>query len=298
MVHLNVHTTDGQEVFVKEGEQVSLSMPSQRENIDGMELFYADRSLDDAAATIDWQAPGVPFQRNTFEDAEQVQEVMFPFGNLAAIQPFTSIKVFEVPELQRTAPTAPECPRRPRFTMMEPTMESAQNRYKKRAKESQTEYEARLAELHERDMNVYTMNHTTYEKSMARFREDSTQYAADLAKYNVDLEGYKNSRTEFRTWFFENRDTVQSWLTTFEWSKTALDQRLVKAIRGTKKVEAYRQYLIQEAQLMGMNEYVPQIQNFELEEATDTLKKVAIAFVNCIRNGRKLCEKKVDMPIN
>lgn len=289
MIYLEARTQAGAQVAIREGEELSMTMPSDKPLPKDMQVFVADRSINNPTAAINWQATNTPFTPVLYD--KEVPD--FPFKGIAKMEPLAILEPLEMPELRPEAPKKPLPVYAPKMHGEKPTMERCRKMYARYPKEADETYEARLQTLLERDLKTHERNVADYEKKMAEYEQKLIQREKDMAQYRIDSASYTQQNDVFLQWLITDAENIKNWLDDIKWTESGLDQRLVAVALASKKINDYRNYLVQEAQILKMTGLIEPLQQLQIKESSNTLRKIAASFVNCIRTGKKLSAERI-----
>lgn len=289
MVHIAARLQGGQELEVKKGRELQLSMPVSEVKDDGMKLFTADRAGNDPAAPINWTTNGTSFIPNSF----QVEE---PFFNFAAvkIEPMALIEPLQLPAFPKALPAAPVMPAKPYLSPdVAPTLEALAATYPKEKGESESEYQARLQARLASAQRSHEQKMEANAKNMQRYEAALKVYEAELAAYQQTKAIYEQEVADFTAYLQAHQTDIQKWAESFDWAKKGFLQKVVNVVKQTDKLGDYRDYLVQQCQRFGLNEEARNVQGVALLETNDLLKDMARKFIRCANTSAKLYESRI-----
>lgn len=282
MVHLAAKTTDGKEVVVKPGAELSLSMPSTGPLPEGMQLFVANRDINNPSAEINWEATQklfvqpkgislkpLPHIGNITKKHDALGELDFPIINdLKENQPLRP----EMPIKLKPKAVAPRGERPTEATILAANAQQqneTKGKYKKRIerllKIDQMQYDGEMA-TYERQQKRDAEALQNYEKAMKDYEALTEQYLKDFADYQVSVNIRKGELEAFRAWIKENPQTLYEWVGRYKNAEalTKSGEVLAEYLKGVKDLTDTRNYMVQEAQRAGLSELAEQIDRLYL----------------------------------
>jgi hypothetical protein len=282
MVYFDAKTKDGQQLQVREGAELTLSIPSEKQLPKDMQLFYADRTLEDNAAPINWQATGQNFQSTNFDQEEPV----FSFKTIK----FPMIPNIEEPLVEewpayKEAPKAPVAPRKSKLRPTDLlTVEDLKAEHPQKRRESNQKYEARIEDLFVKAKREQEINIRYNENAEKRYAVEFEAYQKDMLVYRNEMLAHDQmlkNKELLRHDLYNKYDEIQKWFNTFRWSED-YQTTLVRFMRSSRNFERYRDYLIFECERLGFTEELEELKAMDFEMHRD-LKKIGVAFARCLR---------------
>ncbi|MCH2042944.1 MAG: OmpA family protein [Saprospiraceae bacterium] len=292
MIYLEGRTKDGQELEIKEGESLRITMPSEKPLAKDMQLFVADRPHGETAEEINWNATNEPFESSYDEDPPVFAFAETGLTNIDRIEPLALPTWRGKPE-KLVKPTPPTEPRYRSEELL--TEERIRELYKKRKGESDKAYETRIAEKVAKAPQKQQKNIEVNQRAKEKYEANIAAYEAALAKYNNDVlaqASYLEDLDSTRSYIFYNRGEVSSWLEKFNWAKGSLIGKMARVVKRTDRLEDYKDYLIQECVRLGLTEEAQRVRAIQFEEEARFLKKVVGRFARCGRTNTDLYKDK------
>lgn len=289
MVHIGAKTLDGRELEIKENASLNLTMPSDKKLPKDMRLFTADRDINNPNETINWTTDTDPknvFREPSLFDREDIRLFPLHFEHHDVPNPLTfpmeiDDKYFDKPETPKKIPV-PKKPRRPVFNSEKPKKkptiwEDIVAKNPRTKKESKRKYKDRIARIqrkntmtNKRDSTKYSTNLAYYQKRLIQHSEDSIAYEQALSDriqdsiqlqrdYETRLATYITKAQTCRNWIKANKAYLQNWGETisphFRFAANDAQSLLLFSFKGIQAaVKGYRNFMIQEAQLLGTSE--------------------------------------------
>lgn len=281
MVYFDAKTKDGKQLQVREGANLSLSIPSEKKLPDDMQLFYAERGLEDNNVPINWEATGEKFRSTNFDQVEPV----FSFKSMK----FPLIPVIEEPLVEEwpayiQEPQAPQQPRKSKARSTEmPSLEEIKKENPKRKLESDKKYTARLERLVEAAKRQVETNIRFNENAEKRYKVQEEAYEKQLAAYKLELLKYKQNeklKEDIRLQLLDKREAIIDWFKTFRWSGD-YQNTLVRFMRSSRNFDKYREYLLFECERLGLDAEMAELKAMDFGMHRD-LKKIGVAFARCL----------------
>lgn len=290
MVFIEAKTKDGRELEIKPGEELTLSMVSNKKLKEDMQLFYTDHEQPAVPQNINWQATNQPFVSTNFDT-----EV--PTFNFAGIK-MEKIKLIEKPNLPDwperilTMPTMPVTPKKPELRPSNTLSKEetiAENPQKKG--ESDKKYEARIAEIMTVDERAVALNIKMNASAEKRYAKEVEEHKAAMVKYENALESYKRYEAtiaEINNSLVQNSRAHLNWFGSFKWSED-FSKQLRKAVGNMRQFEDFKKYLTIECRRLDLKEELKMLEALSQGEQK-AIKMVALAFGRCLRSNADFCE--------
>lgn len=282
MVYFDAKTKDGEQLQVREGASLTLSIPSEKQLPNDMQLFYAERGLEDNNVPINWEATGEKFRSTNFDQVEPV----FSFKSMK----FSLIPVIEEPLVEEwpayiQEPQAPQQPRKSKLRSTEmPSLDKIKEENPQRKLESDKRYTARLERLVEAAERQVETNIRFNENAKKRHKVQEENYEKQLAAYQLELLKYRENeklREDIRIQLRDKREAIVDWFKTFRWSGD-YQNTLVSFMRSSRNFDKYREYLLFECERLGLDAEMADLNAMDFGMHRD-LKKIGVAFARCLR---------------
>ncbi len=295
MIHLQANRiSDGAELNVRKDKELLLTMPSSEKLPEGMQLFTANRDINQSADAINWKTEG-----KKFEQPEMMKSIHAGYDYFSKLMkqkksipqdlniPYIDVNVVLYPPSKPYIHPAPvrnffmpeRVPGFETFIAQNPPQEAN----KVHRKESKGQYkmrmhkEYRLAKLHfNRDSAQYLRKLQKYNENLALHKRSSLFYAGKMDFYTERQAIHLMETKKIRVWLDENKSKIYSWVHKAK-EINELNVRGIKVrnyIAYVNKLFRLRNQMKQQAQKAGLSDLIDSLDKMSLD--LFNVKKAAV----------------------